>query len=277
METLQAWLSEDIGTGDHSTWAAIPPQSMGTAKLKVKEEGIIAGLAIAKEIYSLTDPQSEIQWNFKDGDAVAPEDVAFIVKGNAQNLLTTERLILNCMQRMSGIATKTHHLAQKISHTSVKLLDTRKTTPGFRFLEKEAVRIGGGFNHRFGLYDMIMLKDNHIDFCGGITQAVHAVKEYKIKNELNLKVEVEVRNETELHELILLDGVDRILLDNFTPARIKACISQIPPHFQLEASGGINSKNIVEYAETGVDFISVGDLTHHVESLDLSLKAIINR
>lgn len=275
-ELIHAWLSEDIGEGDHSTLASINSEARSTARLLIKEKGIIAGLAVAKRIYDLTDVSADIQWLKKDGDVVEVGEVAFIVEGNAQNILSTERLILNCMQRMSGIATKTSVLSQQIVHTPAKLLDTRKTTPGFRLLEKEAVRIGGGHNHRFGLYDMIMLKDNHIDFCGGIQKAVDAVNAYKKAKNLMIPVEVEVRNEAELLQVIQTQGVNRILLDNFSPEQIKACISLIPSHVEIEASGGITEANIVEFAEAGVHFISVGALTHHVKSLDLSLKAIIH-
>lgn len=275
-DLIKQWLDEDIGEGDHSTLAAIHPNARSMARLLVKESGVIAGLDVAKQIYFLTDPLANIQWLLSDGATVSPGDVAFIVDGNAKSILTTERLILNCMQRMSGIATKTHKLSEMIKHTGAILLDTRKTTPGFRVLEKEAVRIGGGQNHRFGLYDMIMLKDNHIDFCGGIAKAVAKVNAYKEAKGLTIRVEVEVRNENELDEVLSSSGVDRILLDNFTPNQILSCISKIPKTIELEASGGITEDNIVEFAETGIHFISVGALTHHVESLDLSLKAIIH-
>ncbi len=275
-DLIHGWLSEDIGEGDHSSLASINPEARSTARLLIKESGVIAGLAVAKRIYELTDVSANIQWLKQDGDAIEAGEVAFIVEGNAQNILSTERLILNCMQRMSGIATKTHALSQQVAHTSTKLLDTRKTTPGFRLLEKEAVRIGGGHNHRFGLYDMIMLKDNHIDFCGGIQKAVDAVNAYKKAEHLTIPVEVEVRNEAELLQVIQTQGVNRILLDNFSPEQIKSCISMIPSHFEVEASGGITEANIVGFAEAGVHFISVGALTHHVKSLDLSLKAIIH-
>lgn len=273
---IHAWLEEDIGEGDHSTIASIPKAARSTAKLLIKEPGVIAGLNVAKHIYELTDPKAQIQWLKNDGELVSAGDIAYKVEGNARNILTTERLILNCMQRMSGIATKTKTLSQKIAHTPAKLLDTRKTTPGFRILEKQAVLIGGGDNHRFGLFDMIMLKDNHIDFCGGIQKAVKAVNEYKIAMQLTIPVEVEVRNETELQEVVKEQGVNRILLDNFTPNQIRASIHMIPAHFEIEASGGITEENIVEFAESGVHYISVGALTHHVKSLDLSLKAIIH-
>lgn len=272
---LELWLKEDIGSGDHSSKACILGDAVGQAKLLVKTSGIIAGIDVAKELVQMTDPEATFQAFFKDGDNVDKGDVAFTVTGNAVNLLSVERLMLNILQRMSGIATKTRRLQEKINHTSARLLDTRKTTPGFRMLEKQAVLIGGGLNHRFGLYDMVMLKDNHIDFCGGITRAVQQTITYLKNNNSELKIEVEVRNLTELKEVSQFDVIDRIMLDNFSPEQIRSCIQSIPPHFEVEASGGINEHNIVEYAETGVDFISVGALTHNVESLDLSFKATV--
>jgi len=273
---LALWLKEDMGSGDHSSQAAISKSAKGHAQLLVKSEGIIAGIEVARELVQMTDPSADFQTFLKDGDKVKPGDIAFVVFGNALNALSIERLMLNILQRMSGIATKTHRLQQKIAHTSARLLDTRKTTPGFRMLEKQAVLIGGGFNHRFGLFDMVMLKDNHIDFCGGITKAVEQTVEYLKINNLSLKIEVEVRNEAELSEAIQLTSIDRIMLDNFTPEQIAQCIASIPERFEVEASGGINEANIVAYAETGVDFISVGALTHNVESLDLSFKAVVH-
>lgn len=273
---LALWLKEDMGSGDHSSQAAISKSAKGHAQLLVKSEGIIAGIEVARELVQMTDPSADFQTFLKDGDKVKPGDIAFVVFGNALNALSIERLMLNILQRMSGIATKTHRLQQKIAHTSARLLDTRKTTPGFRMLEKQAVLIGGGFNHRFGLFDMVMLKDNHIDFCGGITKAVDQTVEYLKINNLSLKIEVEVRNEAELSEAIQLTSIDRIMLDNFTPEQIAQCIPSIPERFEVEASGGINEANIVAYAETGVDFISVGALTHNVESLDLSFKAVVH-
>ncbi|MEY4216629.1 MAG: carboxylating nicotinate-nucleotide diphosphorylase [Bacteroidota bacterium] len=273
---LALWLKEDMGSGDHSSQAAISKSAKGHAQLLVKSEGIIAGIEVARELVQMTDPSADFQTFLKDGDKVKPGDIAFVVFGNALNALSIERLMLNILQRMSGIATKTHRLQQKIAHTSARLLDTRKTTPGFRMLEKQAVLIGGGFNHRFGLFDMVMLKDNHIDFCGGITKAVDQTVEYLKINNLSLKIEVEVRNEAELSEAIQLTSIDRIMLDNFTPEQIAQCIASIPERFEVEASGGINEANIVAYAETGVDFISVGALTHNVESLDLSFKAVVH-
>ena len=276
-EYLEQWLKEDIGSGDHSSQAAIPLATVGEAQLLVKSEGIIAGIEVARELVQLTDAAADFQCFKQDGDSVKVGDIVFKVRGNAVNLLSIERLMLNCMQRMSGIATKAARLQAKIAHTKARLLDTRKTTPGFRLLEKQAVIIGGGLNHRMGLYDMIMLKDNHIDFSGGITQAVNKAVNYIKVHGLDLKIEVEVRNVTELQEVIQLSSVHRIMLDNFTPEQITECMASIPEHFEVEASGGINETNIVSYAETGVDFISVGALTHNVQSLDLSFKAVLNR
>ena len=270
---IDLWLKEDIGLGDFSSLATIAPDQLGEARLLVKEPGVLAGVEVAQEIIRITNPEASFERYKHDGDWVEPGDIAFKIVGRVINLLSTERLILNCMQRMSGIATKTRFLQQKIAHTSARLLDTRKTTPGFRMLEKQAVLIGGGFNHRFGLYDMIMLKDNHIDFCGGIAPAITKACHYKQTHNLDVKIEVEVRNLKELNEVIRFDEVDRIMLDNFTPEEISSCIKLIPDHFETEASGGINEENIVAYAETGVQFISVGALTHNVKSLDLSLKA----
>lgn len=273
---LEQWLKEDLGSGDHSSKAAIPHTTVGDAQLLVKSDGIIAGVEVARELVQMTDVAADFQCFKRDGDSVKVGDIVFKVRGNAVNLLSIERLMLNCMQRMSGIATKTARLQAEIAHTKARLLDTRKTTPGFRWLEKQAVIIGGGLNHRMGLYDMIMLKDNHIDFSGGITQAVNKAVNYIKVHGLDLKIEVEVRNLTELQEVIQLSSVDRIMLDNFTPEQITECIASIPDYFEVEASGGINETNIVMYAETGVDFISVGALTHNVQSLDLSFKAVLN-
>jgi nicotinate-nucleotide pyrophosphorylase (carboxylating) len=275
-ECIDFWLQEDLGPGDYSTLAAIDSTQKGTAKLLVKEKGILAGVKVAKRIIEKTDPSAEITFYFNDGDAIEVGDIAFTIFGNAQNLLSTERLILNCMQRMSGIATKTKRLVEKVKHTEVTLLDTRKTTPGFRLLEKEAVHIGGGANHRFGLFDRIMLKDNHIDFCGGIKLAMDKVVAYQLSSGLNLPVEVEVRNFQELKEAIEIKEINRIMLDNFTPKEILECFEWIPANVEVEASGGIDEDNLVAYAETGVHFISMGTLTHHVDSLDLSLKAVIH-
>jgi len=269
------WLKEDIGEGDFTSQAIFPERSSAEARLLVKGEGVIAGVEVAKEIVTYVDPTAKFSILLPDGAWVKFGDVVFTVESNALSLLSCERLLLNCMQRMSGIATKTRLLQNKIAHTHAKLLDTRKTTPGFRTLEKQAVLIGGGLNHRFGLFDMIMLKDNHIDFVGGVTMALKKVTEFKRKNNLTHKVEVEVRNLKELAEVIAIEGADRIMLDNFTPEEIHDALVLIPKGYEVEASGGINESNIVQYAETGIDYISVGALTHNIQSLDLSFKAII--
>jgi nicotinate-nucleotide pyrophosphorylase (carboxylating) len=266
-------LFEDIREGDHSALACIPSNAVGKAKLLVKDNGIIAGIEVAKKICEIYDTNLSITSFMNDGDSIQIGDIALEIEGPARSILTTERLILNCMQRMSGIATQTNQLVHLIQGTGTKLLDTRKTTPGIRFLEKWAVRIGGGVNHRFGLYDMIMIKDNHIDFAGGIKQALEAVREYQSANNLNLNVEIEVRNENELHEALGCGGFNRIMLDNFSPAEIKRVLPLIPEKYETEASGGITISTIREYAETGVQFISVGALTHSVKCLDLTLKS----
>jgi nicotinate-nucleotide pyrophosphorylase (carboxylating) len=270
---LKNALDEDIRDGDHSAIACIPEKAQGKAKLLVKDNGIIAGIEVAKKICELFDSKLNITTFKTDGDAVEKGDIALLIEGSARSILTTERLILNCMQRMSGIATQTHQIVSLIKGTKTKLLDTRKTTPGIRFLEKWAVRIGGGVNHRFGLYDMIMIKDNHIDFAGGVKQALYAVQQYQSTNNLNLKVEIEVRNEKELNEALACGGFDRIMLDNFSPQEIKRVLPIIPEKYETEASGGITISTIREYAETGIQFISVGALTHSVKCLDLSLKS----
>lgn len=270
---LKNALDEDIRDGDHSAIACIPEKAQGKAKLLVKDNGIIAGIEVAKKICELFDSTLNITTFKVDGDVVEKGDIALLIEGSARSILTTERLILNCMQRMSGIATQTHQIVSLIKGTNSKLLDTRKTTPGIRFLEKWAVRIGGGVNHRFGLYDMIMIKDNHIDFAGGVKNALHAVQQYQSTNNLNLKVEIEVRNEKELNEALACGGFDRIMLDNFSPQEIKRVLKIIPEKYETEASGGITISSIREYAETGIQFISVGALTHSVKCLDLSLKS----
>ena len=262
---------EDIGTGDHSSLSCIPKTAHGKAKLLFKDEGIVAGIDLAKSIleelgeFNFTDFKS-------DGDKVKYGDIGFIVEGPVQGILAGERLLLNCMQRLSGIATYTHHLTQLMGDSKSRLLDTRKTTPGLRFLEKWAVTVGGGYNHRHGLYDMIMLKDNHIDYAGGITKAVEKTRNYLQTEGLNLRVEVETRNLDEVKEALSCDGVDRIMLDNFSPDQIKEALEVIGGKVETEASGGINEKTIADYAATQVDFISIGALTHSVKSLDISLK-----
>mgnify|MGYP006147470585 FL=1 len=272
-EIIDIALAEDIGEGDHSTLACVPENATGKARLLVKEDGILAGVELAEMIFKRFDPNLKIDILIKDGEMVRVGDVAFIIQGSSRSILSTERLVLNFMQRMSGIATQTFRICQLIEGTSVKLLDTRKTTPGIRFLEKWAVRIGGGYNHRFALYDMIMLKDNHIDYAGGIRPAIERTHSYLKATGKDLKIEVEVRNESELREVLECGGVDRIMLDNFTPDEIRRVLHMIPDSYETEASGGITEATIRSYAETGIQFISVGALTHSVKSLDLSLKA----
>ena len=267
-------LKEDIGDGDHSSLSCVPEGAKGQAKLLVKEEGVIAGIELAERIFKRYDSSLEIEVFLKDGDRVKPGDVAFLVKGPSISILSTERLVLNFMQRMSGVATQTRTIVDLIDGTNAKLLDTRKTTPGIRYMEKWAVRIGGGVNHRFALYDMIMLKDNHIDYAGGVKPAIESANAYLKQTGKDLKIEIEVRNEEELDEVLAVGNVDRIMLDNFTPERLKKVLPMIPDSIETEASGGITVDTIREFAETGVDFISVGALTHSVKSLDMSLKAV---
>lgn len=271
---IKTALVEDIGDGDHSSMGSIPDGQQSTAKLIIKDDGIIAGLSLAERIFHYVDKTLHIEFFKKDGDVVSDGEIGFEVTGDAQTILSAERLALNCLQRMSGIATYTNRLNQLIKGSRSKLLDTRKTTPNFRIPEKWAVLIGGGVNHRFGLYDMVMLKDNHVDYAGGITEAITATKSYLKRNGLDLKIEIEVRNLVELHEVIDAGGVDRVLLDNMLPSDIREAVHIIGGRMETEASGGINEKNIGEIAETGVDFISVGALTHSYRSLDISLKAI---
>ncbi|RMG80011.1 MAG: carboxylating nicotinate-nucleotide diphosphorylase [Bacteroidetes bacterium] len=273
-EFIKLALEEDIREGDHSTLACIPSDALGSARLLVKENGIIAGIDLAEKIFKYVEPQAEIIKHITDGTQVAEGDEAFTVKAKVHTILKTERLVLNCMQRMSGIATKTARYVKLVEGTKAKILDTRKTTPLLRFLEKQAVKIGGGENHRFGLYDMIMLKDNHIDYAGGIKQAVSKTKEYLKKNQLNLKIEVEARNLNEVEEIIEVGGIDRIMLDNFSVEDTRKAVELINGRYETESSGGITEKTVREYALCGVDYISVGALTHSVKSLDLSLKAI---
>jgi nicotinate-nucleotide pyrophosphorylase (carboxylating) len=272
-EIIANALREDIGDGDHSTLACVPENAIGKAHLLIKDDGVLAGVELAVEIFKQFDPSLVVNVLKKDGDHVVKGEIAFTVEGSSRSILTTERLVLNFMQRMSGIATQTAKIVQKIDGLSTKLLDTRKTTPGIRYMEKWAVRIGGGYNHRFALYDMIMLKDNHIDYAGGITKAVQQTLAYLNETNKTLKIEVEVRTESELIEAIATPGIDRIMLDNFQPSEIKRLLPLIPNHIETEASGGITIDSIRAYAETGVQFISVGALTHSAGSLDLSLKA----
>ncbi|MCT4560899.1 MAG: carboxylating nicotinate-nucleotide diphosphorylase [Crocinitomicaceae bacterium] len=273
-EIIANALKEDIGPGDYSTLACVPSDAKGTAKLLVKEDGILAGMELAEKIFHQFDSSMVFEPYLKDGDRVKKGDIAFQISGSSQSILSTERLVLNFMQRMSGIATQTNHLVKLLDGTKTKILDTRKTTPGVRYMEKWAVRIGGGENHRFALYDMIMLKDNHIDYAGGIEKAILRTKDYLKDNNLDLKIEVEVRSEAELDEVLRVGGIDRIMLDNFSPTEITKVLPKIPSNYETEASGGITMETIRAYAETGIDYISVGALTHHVASLDLSLKAV---
>lgn len=265
--------AEDIGDGDHTTLSCIPADAMGKSKLLIKEEGVLAGIEIAKEIFHRFDPEMKVEVFIKDGTEVKPGDVAMVVEGKVQSLLQTERLMLNVMQRMSGIATMTRKYVKKLEGTNTRVLDTRKTTPGMRMLEKEAVKIGGGVNHRIGLFDMILLKDNHVDFAGGIKNAIERAKNYCREKGKNLKIEIEVRNFDELQQVLDLGGVDRIMFDNFTPEQTRKAVEMVDGKFETESSGGITFDTIRNYAECGVDFISVGALTHSVKGLDMSFKA----
>jgi nicotinate-nucleotide pyrophosphorylase (carboxylating) len=267
-------LREDIGPGDFTTLATIPSDALGKAQLIVKDYGVLAGVSIAEKIIHAFDPDLKVTTFIHDGDLVKKGDIAFFVEGKSQSITTIERLVLNVMQRMSGIATETHRLTQMIAHTNCKLLDTRKTTPNFRYFEKEAVRIGGGYNHRYALYDMILVKDNHIDFAGGVKPALSKISEFLKERNLSIQVEVETRNLEEVDEVIETGVAFRIMLDNFTPQNLREAVLHIHGKVETEASGGINESTLVSYAETGVDFISMGALTHHVKSFDLSLKAV---
>jgi nicotinate-nucleotide pyrophosphorylase (carboxylating) len=276
-EIIDFAFKEDIGDGDHTSLSCVPENAVGKAKLLVKQEGILAGVELAERIFKRYDEQLKIQVFIKDGTPVSIGDIVFEVEGGSRSILATERIVLNFMQRMSGIATQTHSVYKHIANTSTKLLDTRKTTPGIRALEKWAVAIGGGTNHRFGLYDMIMIKDNHIDYAGGIAQAISRTKKYLTEKQLQLKIEIEVRDEKELQEVLKTGGVDRIMLDNFTPEQITKALPLIPKNIETEASGGITLENIARYAQTGVTYISSGALTHSVSSLDMSLKAVFTK
>lgn len=266
-------LAEDIGDGDHSTLASIPARAISKARLLIKEEGILAGVELAQQIFKRFDPSLIVTITHRDGDSIAQGDVAFTVEGPSRSILTTERLVLNCMQRMSGIATFTRQLCSLVQGTKATLLDTRKTTPNFRLLEKWAVLIGGGQNHRIGLFDMIMLKDNHIDMAGGIEQAILRTKEYLRATNKNLKIEIETRNLKEVEEVLRVGGVDVIMLDNMSLHELQQAVWLINGRYKTEASGGITADTIRKVAECGVDFISVGALTHSVKSMDMSLKA----
>lgn len=265
--------AEDVGDGDHSTLASIPASATHKARLLVKQDGIIAGVELAEIIFRHFDSSLKVSGSISDGQPVKKGDVAFVVEGSARSILTCERLVLNCMQRMSGIATYTRYLSGLIAGTHARLLDTRKTTPNFRLLEKWAVIIGGGLNHRIGLYDMIMLKDNHVDMAGGIAQAINQTKEYLRATKKNLRIEIETRNLEEVKAVLETSGVDVIMLDNMSTADMKQAVALIAGKYQTEASGGITDETIRAVAETGVDFISVGALTHSIKSMDLSLKA----
>lgn len=272
-EIIKNALAEDIGDGDHTSLSCIPYDAKGKARLIVKSDGILAGVEIAEKVFAEVDPRTVFTKILTDGAMIKNGDIAFTVEGFSRSLLQSERLALNFMQRMSGIATATNKLVKLIEGTGARLLDTRKTTPLLREIEKAAVRIGGGFNHRMGLYDMIMIKDNHVDFAGGIEKAIQSTHEYLRKHNKNLEIVIEARNIEEVKKIILFGGVTRIMLDNFTPGIMKEAVDLIGKKFETEASGGINSDTIREYALTGVDFISVGAITHHIKSLDMSLKA----
>lgn len=281
-DTLQHFITEafqeDVGAGDYSTLCCIPFSQKGKAVLKIKQAGILAGMKVAEKIFAFTEPEAVFHPYKKDGDNMNAGEEAFTVEAHIHTILKCERLVLNCMQRMSGIATLTREYVDKIKDFHTKILDTRKTTPNFRMLEKEAVRIGGAINHRFGLYDMIMLKDNHIDYCGGIIPAIEKAWTYIQENNLPLQIEVETRSLEDVEKVVAYakGKVFRIMLDNFTPENISAALRITNNNFETEASGGINLDNIISYAETGVDFVSVGALIHQAKSLDLSLKAVFN-
>ena len=273
-QLISLWFAEDIGDGDHTTLSCIPASAIGKSQLIVKENGILAGVEVAREIFRAFDPELKLTVFITDGAEVKVGDVAFVVEGKVQSLLQTERLMLNIMQRMSGVATRTHEYVKALEGTKTRVLDTRKTTPGLRLLEKEAVKIGGGVNHRIGLYDMILLKDNHVDFAGGIDKAILRAQNYLKEKGKNLKIEIEVRNFDELAQVMAVGGVDRIMLDNFTPENTRKAVDIIAGKYETESSGGITFDTLREYAECGVDYISVGALTHSVKSLDMSFKAL---
>ena len=271
-DLLTLAFAEDVGDGDHTTLSTIPANEIGKQRLIIKEAGILAGVEIARKVFQKFDPELKMTVYNNDGQAVVPGDVAFVVEGKVRSLLQTERIMLNIMQRMSGIATTTHKYQEKLAGLKTKVLDTRKTTPGMRMLEKEAVKIGGGATHRIGLFDMILIKDNHVDFAGGIPQAVAAAKQYLKSTGRDLKIELEVRNTDEINQA-LEAGVDRIMLDNFTPDRTAEAVKLIDGRTEIESSGGITIETLRAYGETGVDYISVGALTHSVKGLDMSFKA----
>lgn len=265
--------AEDIGDGDHTTLCCIPETAMGKSHLLIKEDGILAGVEVAKRVFARFDPEMKVEVLIGDGAHVRKGDIAMVVSGKVRSLLQTERLMLNIMQRMSGIATMTNKYVERLKGTNTHVLDTRKTTPGMRMLEKQAVKIGGGMNHRIGLFDMILLKDNHIDFAGGIANAINRCHEYLREKELDLKIEIEVRNFDELRQAMECGGINRIMLDNFSVADTRKAVEMVAGRFETESSGGITFDTIRDYAECGVDFISVGALTHSVKGLDMSFKA----
>jgi nicotinate-nucleotide pyrophosphorylase (carboxylating) len=271
---IERALAEDIGDGDHTSLATIPGGTIGKAQLLVKDTGVLAGVELAVEIFNIVDPGLKVEVLLQDGASIKPKDVVLTVEGSVHGILKAERLVLNCMQRMSGIATKTRQITDLLKGTDTKVLDTRKTTPGLRYLEKWAVQIGGGVNHRFGLYDMILIKDNHVDYSGGIKEALYNTHEYLKAENKKLPIEIEVRNLDELEQVLEVGGIDRILLDNFSIPDLKDAVNIVSGRYATEASGGITADNIYEYAACGVDYISVGALTHSVKSLDLSLKAV---
>lgn len=273
-ELIERAISEDLGDGDHTTLSTVPKDAMGGAKLLVKEKGIIAGVEVARKIFEKINPALKIDFFIEDGTKVTPGDIVFHVHGNTHSILQAERLVLNVMQRMSGIATRTNSYVEKLSGLKTRVLDTRKTTPGVRVLEKMAVKIGGGVNHRFGLYDMILVKDNHIDFAGGIKKAIDKIRNYLNEYGKKIPVEIEVRNMYELEEVCNAGFADRIMLDNFTPEQTMEAVKFIDGRFETESSGGITLETIRSYAECGVDYVSVGELTHQIRSIDLSLKAL---
>ena len=273
-ETIRQALAEDVGAGDFSSIACIDEKITGKMKLLAKADGIIAGIEVAKKVLETVDPQIEMRAYMKDGDSIHRGDIVFEISGSVRSMLTAERTVLNFMQRMSGIATTTKEYVKLVEGTRTRLLDTRKTTPNMRYFEKLAVKIGGGTNHRFGLYDMIMLKDNHIDFAGGIEKAIDKTRKYLADNNLPLKIEIETRNIDEVRRVVAHGGVDRIMLDNFAPEQITEALKVIGSKYETEASGGITKETLRLYAETGVDFISVGALTHQIKSLDLSIKYV---
>lgn len=273
--SIDIWLAEDIGEGDHTSFSTIPEGVVAQAELRVKDEGIIAGIYAAKRVFKKFDPDLELKILIPDGTVVSHGDIVFKVKGSARSILQTERLVLNIMQRLSGVATQTRLYADKLKSYKTRVLDTRKTTPGLRYLEKEAVRLGGGVNHRVGLFDMILIKDNHIDYCGGTVTALQKAKEYLKDNNKNLKIEIEARSLEDVRKILDEGGADRILLDNFSLEQTRKAVEMIQNSVETESSGGISLETLVDYAECGVDYISVGALTHQIKSLDLSLKAVV--